>query len=71
MLLDALRATVGDLLRATVVVGAIAAISFALCAWLLGPAAAAMLALVVYTGAVIALRPPGLVSAWHYLRELA
>jgi O-antigen/teichoic acid export membrane protein len=70
VLLDALRATVGDLLTATAVVGAMAAVSFALCAWLLGPAAAATLALVVYAGAVIALRPPGLVRSWLYLRAL-
>jgi O-antigen/teichoic acid export membrane protein len=70
LLLDALRATVGDLLTATVVVGATAAASFALCAWLLGPAAAATLALVVYVGAVLVVRPPGLVRSWAYLRAL-
>ena len=70
VLLDALRATVGDLLTATVVVGATAATSFALCAWLLGPAAAATLALVVYVGAVLLFRPPGLVRSWAYLRAL-
>jgi O-antigen/teichoic acid export membrane protein len=70
VLLDALRATVGDLLTATVVVGAMAAVSFAVCAWLLGPAAAATLALAVYAGAVVALRPPGLVRSWTYLRAL-
>jgi O-antigen/teichoic acid export membrane protein len=70
VLLDALRATLGDLLTATVVVGAMAAVSFALCAWLLGPAAGATLALVLYAGAVIALRPPGLVRSWVYLRAL-
>jgi len=70
VLLDALRATVGDLLTATAVVGATAAASFAVCAWLLGPAAAATLALLVYLGAVLAVRPPGLVRSWAYLRAL-
>jgi hypothetical protein len=70
VLLDALRATVGDLLTATVVVGATAAASFAVCAWLLGPAAAATLALVVYAAAVLLFRPPGLVRSWAYLRAL-
>jgi hypothetical protein len=70
LLLDALRATVGDLLTATVVVGATAAASFALCAWLNGPAAAATLALVVSVGAVRVVRPPGRVRSWAYLRAL-
>jgi O-antigen/teichoic acid export membrane protein len=70
VLLDALRATAGDLLTATVVVGATAAASFAVCAWLLGPAAAATLALVVYAAAVLLFRPPGLVRSWAYLRAL-
>jgi hypothetical protein len=70
VLLDALHATLGDLLTATVVVGAMAAVIFALGAWLLGPAAAATLALVVYIGTVLVVRPPGLVRSWAYLRAL-
>jgi O-antigen/teichoic acid export membrane protein len=70
VLLDALRATLADLLTATVVVGVAAAAIFALCAWLLGPAPAAALALVVYAGAVLVFRPPGLVRSWAYLRAL-
>src|SRR5574338_807947 len=70
VMLDALRKTVGDLLTATVVVGATAAAIFALGAVLLDPAAAATLALVAYVGAVLALRPRGLVRSWDYLRAL-
>jgi O-antigen/teichoic acid export membrane protein len=70
VLLDALRATLGDLLTATVVVGAMAAVSFALCAWLLGPVVAATLALAVYAGVMLVVRPPGLVRSWDYLRAL-
>jgi hypothetical protein len=70
VLLDALRATLADLLTATVVVGVAAAAIFALCAWLLGPAPAAALALVVYAGEVLVFRPPGLVRSWAYLRAL-
>ncbi len=70
VLLDALRATLADLLTATVVVGVTAAAIFALCAWLLGPAPAAALALVVYVAAVVVFRPPGLVRSWDYLRAL-
>ena len=70
VLLDALRATLGDLLTATVVVGAMAAVSFAVCAWLLGPVVAATLALVVYAGVMLVVRPPGLVRSWDYLRAL-
>gem|GEM_PF-637281 len=70
VLLDALRATVGDLVTATVVVGATAAVIFALGALLLRPPAAATLALAAYVGTVLAVRPRGLVRSWDYLRAL-
>jgi O-antigen/teichoic acid export membrane protein len=70
VMLDALREAVGDLLTATVVVGATAAAIFALGAALLDPAAAAALALVAYVGTVLAVRPRGLVRSWDYLRAL-
>jgi O-antigen/teichoic acid export membrane protein len=70
VLFDALRATLSDLVTATVVVGATAAVSFALGALLLEPAAAAALALVAYIGTVAVVRPRGLVRSWDYLRAL-
>lgn len=70
VMLDALRATLGDLFAATVVVGATAAAIFALGAVLLDPAAAASLALVAYVAVVLAVRPRGLVRSWDYLRAL-
>ena len=70
VMLDALRATLGDLFTATVVVGATAAAIFALGAVLLDPAAAATLALVAYVAVVLAVRPRGLVRSWDYLRAL-
>lgn len=70
VMLDALRATLGDLFTATVVVGATAAAIFALGAVLLDPAAAASLALVAYVAVVLAVRPRGLVRSWDYLRAL-
>ena len=69
-LLHAVRATVGDLLTATVVVGAIAGGVFAVGALLLSPPAAATLALLVYVGIMVVLRPPGLARSWDYLRDL-
>ena len=70
VLLDALRATVGDLLTATVFVGATATAIFALGDLLLAPPAAATLALLAYVAVVLAVRPRGLVRSWDYLRAL-
>jgi hypothetical protein len=70
VLLDALRATVGDLVVATGVVGATAAVIFALGALLLEPPAAATVALVAYVATILAVRPRGLVRSWDYLRAL-
>ncbi len=70
VLLDALRETVGDLVTATVVVGATAAAIFALGAIFLEPPAAATLALIAYLGTVLVVRPRGLVRSWDYLRAL-
>ena len=70
VLLDALRATVGDLLRATVVVGALAA-SASRSALAARPCRCGDARPRRLRGRGLALRPPGLVSAWRYLRSLA
>ena len=69
-LLHAVRATVGDLLTATVVVGAIAGGVFAVGALLLSPPAPATLALLVLRCVMVVLRPPGLARSSDYLRDL-
>lgn len=69
-LLHAVRRTVGDLLTATLVVGAIAGAAFAVSAAFLRPPAAASVALLAYAGVMVAVRPRGLVRSLDYLRHL-
>ena len=70
-LLDAVRSTLERLGLAVAVVGGCALVGFVPAAALLGPAGAAVAGLVVGAGAIALVRPSGLTSAWHYLRELA
>jgi hypothetical protein len=70
-LLHALRSTMGRLAVAVSLVAGCTLVGFVPADALLGPAGAAMLGLVVAAGALALVRPAGLTSAWHYLRELA
>jgi hypothetical protein len=70
-LLDAARSALERLAVAIALVGGCALIGFVPAGALLGPAGAAVAGLAL-TGVALALvRPAGLTSAWHYLRELA
>jgi O-antigen/teichoic acid export membrane protein len=68
--LHAAERALRGLLVAAVAVGALAAATFGVPAALLGPVAAAVTGLVLYTVALGTLRPPGLRHAWAYLRSL-
>ena len=70
-LLDAARPTLARLGLAIALVGGCALAGFVPAAALLGPAGAAAAGLVIGAGALALVRPSGLTSAWHYLRELA
>jgi hypothetical protein len=67
--LGALPATARGLGVAAAVVGGLVVAAFAPPGLLLGPLAAAA-GLALYAGLLAAFRPPGLVSAWRYLRAL-
>ena len=70
-LLGALRSTLQRLGAAAAVVCACALVGFVPAGALLGAVGGAVLGLAVATGALALVRPAGLTSAWHYLRELA
>ena len=70
-LLHALRSTVERLAAAVALVAGCTLVGFVPAGALLGPAGAALVGLVVAAGALALVRPAGLTSAWHYLRELA
>jgi hypothetical protein len=73
VLLGALRAlgpTIGRLLPAALVCGALAAIAFGVPALLLGSLAAAVVGFGVYALALAAWRPADLRAAWGYIRSL-
>jgi O-antigen/teichoic acid export membrane protein len=70
VLLRSVSITIGDLLVATIIVGAIAGVVFALGELLLPPPAAATVGLAGYIGVMAAVRPRGLVRSWGYLRDL-
>ena len=70
-LLHAARSTVRRLAVAVGVVGGCALVGFVPAGALLGPAPAAAVGVALSAGALALLRPVGLRSAWHYLRELA
>ena len=70
-LLHALRSTVERLAAAVALVAGCTLVGFVPAGALLGPAGAALVGLAVAAGALALVRPAGLTSAWHYLRELA
>lgn len=70
-LLDAVRSTFARLAVAVAVVGGCTLVGFVPAGALLGPAGGAVVGLALAAGALGILRPSGLTSAWHYLRELA
>jgi hypothetical protein len=70
-LLDAARSTLERLVVAVALVGGCALVGFVPAGALLGPAGAAVAGLAVAGVALALVRPSGLTSAWHYLRELA
>ena len=70
-LLGALRSTLQRLGAAAAVVGACALVGFVPAGALLGAVGGAVLGLALASGALALVRPAGLTSAWHYLRELA
>lgn len=70
-LLHALRTTMERLAAAVAVVAGCALVGFVPAGALLGPAAAALVGVVVAAGVLALARPAGLASAWQYLRELA
>ena len=69
--LDAARPTLTGLGLAIALVGGLRARRLRARRALLGPAGAAAAGLVLSAGALALVRPVGLTSAWHYLRELA
>jgi hypothetical protein len=70
-LLDAARSTLERVGLAIALVGGCALAGFVPAAALLGPAGAAVAGLAIAAAVVALVRPSGLTSAWHYLRELA
>jgi hypothetical protein len=68
--LGALRTTLPGLVRASALVAFLAAVSFVLPALLLPGATGALVGVLVYSGLVAVIRPPGLRQAWFYLRDL-
>jgi hypothetical protein len=70
-LLGALRSTIERLAVAVSVVGACTLAGFVPAGALLGAAGAAVVGLLLSCAVLALIRPPGLISAWHYLRELA
>lgn len=70
-LLHAARSTAKRLGSAVAVVAGCTLAGFVPAGALLGPGGAAALGLALAAGALALLRPAGLMSAWHYLRELA
>jgi peptidoglycan biosynthesis protein MviN/MurJ (putative lipid II flippase) len=65
-----LVATTVGLVRTSLIVGALTVAAFGLPAIVLSGFAAAAAGLVLYVGAILLLRPRGLVEAWHYVRAL-
>ena len=70
-LLDAVRSTLERLVPAVAIVGGCALVGFVPAGAVLGPAGAAVAGLALSGAALAVVRPSGLTSAWHYLRELA
>ena len=70
-LLDAVRSTLERLASAVAIVGGCALVGFVPAGAVLGPAVAAVAGLALSGAALAVVRPSGLTSAWHYLRELA
>ena len=70
-LLHAARSTAGRLALAVAVVAGCALVGFVPAGALLGPAGAALGGLALSAAALAVVRPVGLRTAWHYLRELA
>jgi hypothetical protein len=70
-LLHAARSTTERLAIAVAVVAGCTLVGFVPAGALLGPAGAAAIGLVLSASALALVRPVGLRSAWHYLRELA
>ena len=70
-LLDAARSTLERLVVAVALVGGCALVGFVPAGAVLGPAGAAVAGLALAGVALALVRPAGLTSAWHYLRELA
>jgi hypothetical protein len=70
-LLHAVRSTMSRLAVAVAVVAGCALAGFVPAGALLDPAAAALAGLALSSAALALVRPVGLRSAWHYLRELA
>jgi O-antigen/teichoic acid export membrane protein len=68
--LNALRMTTLGVCVAAVICGAVAALAFGVPNALLGPVAAAVLGLALYTAALALWRPAGLRQAWAYVRTL-
>jgi len=69
-LLGAGRAALRRLARAVAVVAACALVAFVPAALLLGPIAGAVSGLAGFVAVLALVRPAGLTSGWHYLREL-
>jgi hypothetical protein len=69
--LHAARSTIRRLALAIAVVAGCAVAGFVPPGALLGPAGAAAAGLVLSAAVLALVRPVGLRSAWHYLRELA
>jgi hypothetical protein len=69
-LLDAVRSTLERLASAVAIVGGCALVGFVPAGAVLGPAVAAVAGLALSGAALAVVRPSGLTSAWHYLREL-
>jgi hypothetical protein len=70
-LLHAVTSTLEGLVAAVAVVGGCTLVGFVPAGAVLGPAGAAFAGLALSAGALALVRPAGLTSAWHYLRELA
>ena len=69
-LLDALRAALGELALASLLVGAIGAVAYGAPALVLEGIPAAVVGTLVFVALLVALRPRGLRASWAYLREL-
>ena len=65
-----LELTLGGVLRAALMLGALAALTFGVAALVLGNAAAALAGLAAYAAVLAVVRPPGLRHAWAYVRVL-